>query len=46
MTSATSQKRLPEKPPSPAVGPYVAGEADYEAFLAQEVPGEVVQVKE
>lgn len=25
---------------------YVAGEADYEAFLAQEVPGEVVQVKE
>ncbi len=25
---------------------YVAGESDYEAFLAQEVPGEVVQVKE
>jgi predicted dienelactone hydrolase len=25
---------------------YVAGETDYEAFLAQEVPGEVVQVKE
>jgi predicted dienelactone hydrolase len=25
---------------------YVAGEADYEAFLAQEVQGEVVQVKE
>jgi predicted dienelactone hydrolase len=25
---------------------FVAGESDYEAFLAQEVPGEVVQVKE
>ncbi len=25
---------------------YVAGQSDYEAFLAQEVPGEIVQVKE
>ena len=25
---------------------FVAGESDYEAFLADEIPGEVVQVKE